>query len=736
MQKKHHSLRQAAEKTLAKKRPTTSGSIASEILLHELRVHQIQLEMQNEDLRRTQKLLAESRNRYIELYDFSPVGYLTLSQEGTITQINPTGADLLGQPPENLLKRQFKTFVPPKYHQHIDLLLKNITHQDERPVTEVMLKRRDGSVFHAELIYRCLTPEEGVPVIHIAMTDVSERKQAELQLQIAATAFESQEGMLIMNATPVILRANSAFTRITGYSTEEAIGNKIALLDAGCHAPEFYSAIWECVVRNGFWQGEVWIRRKNGETFPAWFTISIVHGSNGDLTHYVATLTDHTLRKAEEDKIKHLAYYDSLTELPNRQYLLSRLQQALAHSVRSGREGALLFIDLDNFKMLNDTLGHNMGDLLLQQVAQRLNTCIREGDTVARLGGDEFVVMLEDLSPDLQEAADQIEAVGEKILDTLNIIYDLNGHPYHSTPSIGATLFHGHTDSIAELLKSADLAMYHAKSAGRNALRFFDPEMQANVNARISLEEELRSGLKNEEFTLHYQSQVNSIGNMTGAEALLRWQHPTRGLLLPEHFFSLAEDTGLMIPIGLWVINEVCRQLADWENLSDMSHMSLAVNISPRQFRQSDFINQVKSAINDSGANPTKLCLELAENMIGQNLEDSVAKMSALKSLGVRLALDNFGRDSCSLSYLKRLPLDQLKIGHPFVQGIANNRCDAAIVKSIVILGEGLKVGVIANGVDSAEQLRALRHSACSAFQGFLFSQPVTVETLRKMQLH
>lgn len=735
MQKKHHPLRQVAEKTLARKQQDLSEGKANEALLHELRVHQIELEMQNEDLQRTQKLLADSRKRYIDLYDFSPVGYLTLSLEGTISQINPTGADLLGQPREALLKRQIKTFVSPECHPQLDLILRTTIQQDERPVAELSLKRLDGTVFSAELIYRRLTPDDGTPVIHIAMSDVSDRKQAELQLRIAATAFESQEGMLIMNAEPAILRVNSAFTRITGYSTEAAIGRKITLLDAGRHAPEFYSAMWEVVARNGFWQGEIWSKRNNGETFPAWITISVVRGSYGQITHYVMTLTDHTLRKAEEEKIKHLAYYDSLTQLPNRQFLLNRLQQALALSIRSGREGALLFIDLDNFKALNDTLGHNMGDLLLQQVAQRLNTCIREGDTVARLGGDEFVIMLEDLSPNLQEAADQIEAVGEKILDTLNKTYDLDGQPYHSTPSIGATLFHGHTDSVAELLKSADLAMYHAKSAGRNALRFFDPEMQAAVNARIRLEDELRQGLKDGQFILHYQAQVDIDGLMTGAEALLRWEHPTRGLLSPKQFISLAEDTGLIIPIGRWVLDTACQQLADWAATEDMGHISLAVNISPREFRQADFVAQVSMALTKSGANPKKICFELTENLFGQNLKDSVTKISALRSIGARFSLDNFGFGTCSLSYLKQISLDQLKIAPLFVQGISNNRCDEAIVKSVLILGQGLDISVIAEGVETVEQLNALRDSNCRAFQGFLFGNPCSANALRILQL-
>lgn len=685
---------------------------------------------------RTPDLFTRFHDRHVGLFDFLPIDYLTITLDGVILQINPTGAELLGQRRENLIKRQFRSFVIPEHQQNIDLLLRTATQKNGRLVTELSLKRLDGTVIHTELFYRRLTTNGGPPAIHIAMTDISERKQVELELRIAAAAFESQQGILIMNGEPVILRVNRAFSQLTGYSTEESQGRTLSLLDAGCHAPTFYLAIWECVARRGFWQGEVGSRRKNGETFPAWVSISAVHGDDGNLAHYVATLTDHTLRKAEEEQMKFMAHYDSLTKLPNRQFLLMRLQQAVALSIRSGREGALLFIDLDNFKILNDTLGHDMGDLLLQQVAQRLNTCIREGDTVARLGGDEFVILLEGLSTDLQEAADQVEAVGEKILATLNQIYDLAGHPYHNTPSIGATLFHGRTESVSELFKSADLAMYHAKAAGRNALRFFDPEMQAAVNARIHLEEELRQALQKGQLILHYQAQVDNDGHMTGAEALLRWQHPTRGLLPPERFISLAEDTGLIIPMGYWVLNTVCQQLADWAAVKEMAHMNLAVNISPRQFCQEDFVTQVSSALNETGANPQRLCFELAENMLGQNLEDAVAKMSALKSLGTRLALDHFGHGPCSISYLRRLPLDQLKIGHRFIQEIANNHCDPVIVKSIVILGDGLNVAVIADRVETAEQLRALRHSDCRAFQGFLFSQPGTAEALGKTQLN
>ena len=732
---KHHALRGRAEAKLAQTPSTAIGPSTAEELLHELQVHQIQLEMQNEALHRAQTLLAESHARYVELYDFSPVAYLTLTPEGMISRTNPMGAELLGQPRDRLLKRHFKYFFLPECHGCIDHLITDAVLQDKPLVAELELKRVNGSVLNTEMICRRMSAPDSPPVLHVAMTDIGVRKQAELQLRIAATAFESQEGMLVMDSGQVILRVNGAFGDITGYTAEETVGRKLSLLDSMRHNDRFYSMMWGAAARTGSWQGEAWCRRKNEEAFPAWLTITAVRGDNGAITHYVGTLTDNTLRKAEEEKIKHLAFYDSLTQLPNRQLLLNRLQQALAASIRSGREGALLFIDLDNFKALNDSLGHSMGDLLLQQVAQRLNTCIREGDTVARLGGDEFVVMLEDLSENVQEAADQIEAVGEKILSTLNINYDLDGNDYHSTPSIGATLFHDHRDSVTELLKSADLAMYHAKAAGRNILRFFDPKMQAAVTARITLEAELRDGLQKAHFILHYQAQVNQDGQLVGAEALLRWQHPVRGLLAPADFLALAEDSGLIIPIGQWVFETACRKLAVWAGLPATAHLRLAVNVSPREFRHPGFVSNALSTLQRIGADPRKLYLEFTESLLGRDLEENIAKMNALKSVGTRFTLDNFGYGISSLSYLKRLPLAQLKIGQPFVQNLLSGSADAAIAKSIVVLGQSLGLEIVAEGLEEAAQRDFLNRLGCSLYQGFLFGQPGPVEALREIQL-
>ena len=734
--KKRYLLRREAEAQAARQPPATNVSKDAEKLLHELRVHQIQLEMQNESLLQAQTLLAESHERYVELYDFSPVGYLTLTAEGTISQINPAAADLLRRPREKLLKRPFRNFVLPESVERMNGLLTGALEYDESALTELMLKRADGSFFHAELVCRRKFPPHGPPVLHIAISDISDRKRAEQQMRIAATAFESQEGMFIMNADRVILRVNSAFSRITGYTSVAALGQEMNLLSSSCHDPDFYAGIWEAAARTGSWQGEIWSRRQDGEVFNGWLTLSAVCGEGESISHYVGTLTDNTLRKAEEERVKHLAFYDSLTQLPNRQLLLNRLQQALAASIRSGREGALLFIDLDNFKRLNDTLGHSMGDLLLQQVAQRLTTCIREGDTVARLGGDEFVVMLEDLSENLQEAAEQIEAVGEKVLLTLNRPYDLDGHEYHSTPSIGATLFHHHKDSVAELLKSADLAMYNAKAAGRNVLRFFDPEMQAVVTARIRLEADLREGLSKGQFILYYQPQVDDDEKLTGAEALLRWQHPVRGLLTPPEFLSLAEQTGLIVPLGCWVLETACRQLAAWSAHAETAHLSIAVNISPHEVRHPDFIRNVLSTLERTGANPQNLELELTESLLGRDLEDTAAKMAILKAAGVGFALDNFGHGSSSLSALKRLPLNQLKIGHPFVHNLLTEPNDAAMAKSIVALAQSLGLDVISEEVETVGQRDFLKSVGCQAYQGYFFGSPAPVEDLKIAHSH
>ena len=401
--------------------------------------------------------------------------------------------------------------------------------------------------------------------------------------------------------------------------------------------------------------------------------------------------------------------------------------------MRSGQDGALLFIDLDNFKNLNDTLGHDIGDLLLQHVAQRLESCVREGDTVARLGGDEFVVMLENLSEKDIESAAQTEAIGEKILSTLNQSYRLGTHEYHSTPSIGVTLFNDHKHGIEELLKQADIAMYQAKKSGRNTLRFFDPKMQDSINTRAALEDELHKALENRQFHLHYQIQVDSSHRPYGAEALIRWIHPERGLVSPADFIPLAEETGLIMPIGQWVLDTACAQIKAWQKKSLTRDLILAVNISAQQFRQVDFVAQVQSAVLRHAINPSLLKLEITESMLLESIEEIIASMNTLKEIGIRFSLDDFGTGYSSLQYLKRLPLNQLKIDQSFVRDLVTDSSDRAIVHTIIAMAHSLNLDVIAEGVETEEQLQFLMNMDCTHFQGYLFSRPVAIEQFEEL---
>ena len=604
--------------------------------------------------------------------------------------------------------------------------------QQRREQFETRHKRKDGTLFDVEVSGMPLDLK-GQPVMFYSSRDITERKKYESEIRIAATAFESQEGMSVTDANGKILRVNQAFTNITGYTAVEVIGKSSSILKSGRHDADFYKAIWESVSSTGAWEGEIWNRRKNGEVHPEHLTITAVKSAEGIVTNYVSTLTDITLTKAAEDEIKHLAFYDPLTRLPNRRLLLDRLRQSLASIERSGRTGALLFIDLDNFKTLNDTLGHDIGDILLQQVANRLESCVREGDTVARLGGDEFVIMLEDLSKDSIEAAEQTELVGNKVLSTLNQTYQLAAHEYHNTPSIGATLFSDNSQSIDDLMKQADIAMYQSKKAGRNTLHFFDPKMQETIDTRATLERELRNALDKQQFQLYFQLQVDGIQEdgthrPIGAEILIRWLHPEHGLISPAQFIPLAEETGLILPIGQWVLDTACAQIKRWEQHDIAKGFVLAVNVSAKQFRQEDFVDKVKVVVNHHAINPNLLKLELTESLLLENIEDTISTMSELRNFGVQFSLDDFGIGYSSLQYLKRLPLDQLKIDQSFVRDIAFDSSDSAIVRTIIAMARSLNLNYIAEGVETEEQKQLLLNMGCTHYQGFLYGKPMSIE--------
>lgn len=467
---------------------------------------------------------------------------------------------------------------------------------------------------------------------------------------------------------------------------------------------------------------------KNCKAFCSHIRLTAERNLHGEIVSVMGVGHDITELNSQRLKIREIAFYDPLTNLPNRRLLIDRLQLALISSERSGMQSALIIIDLDNFKTLNDTLGHDHGDLLLQQVAQRLTACVRQEDTVARMGGDEFVIILENLSEKPQEAAFQVEAFGEKILAILNQPYQLANHSRHSTPSIGVVIFDGNSISIEELMKRADIAMYSAKKAGRNAIRFFDLDMQSAVEIRSSLEESMKQALTQQQFVLFYQAQVDNSGMIVGAEVLLRWQHPVQGMMLPEAFIAIAEETGLIINIGQWVLNSVCQQLKKWEKQPGKDQLHLAVNVSARQFLETEFVDQIIDILNTTEVDPARITLELTESMVLSNITEAASKMAALKKLGIKFAIDDFGTGHSSLSSLQKLPLDQLKIDQSFIHDIADNHDGVIIVQTIIAMANNLGMEVFAEGVETQAQKDFLVEHHCMNFQGYFFGEPMPVD--------
>ncbi|MGR9088695.1 MAG: EAL domain-containing protein, partial [Gammaproteobacteria bacterium] len=498
------------------------------------------------------------------------------------------------------------------------------------------------------------------------MIDITEQKQAEEQLRLAATTFESQQGIMITDKNAKILRVNKAFTEITGYSQEHIEGKNPRLLQSGQHDGEFFQHFWNQLESKGRYEGEIWNRRINGEIYPQWQTVTAVKNDSGKITHYVSVFSDITEKKTAETKIHALAYYDPLTNLPNRRLLLDRFDHEITIAQRHQKFGAVIFLDLDHFKVLNDTQGHLVGDELLIQVASRLSSVLRKEDTPARIGGDEFVVLLHAESDSLPQAAEHTRTVAEKIREKLNEPFLLNQYLHRLSPSIGIALFPDHCESPDKILQQADIAMYRSKTNGRNTISFFHPTMQQASDARLQLEQNLRTAVEKGRFLLHYQPQINENGEAFGAEALIRWNHPEKGLLAPGEFISIAEESSIILDIGSWVLNEACRQIKTW--LAAGYHSPhISININAHQFRQKDFVRQVEEAVRNSGISPDLLGIELTESLMIDDIEEAIAKMMALKKLGIAIAIDDFGTGYSSLMYLKRLPIDVLKIDRLFI---------------------------------------------------------------------
>jgi len=551
--------------------------------------------------------------------------------------------------------------------------------------------------------------------------DITERKRIELDLHIAAVAFESQEAMVITDTASIILRINKAFTESTGYTEQEAVGRKISLLKSGRHDAAFYAAMWESVLSIGTWQGEIWDRRKNGEIYPKWLSITAVKGSDGVITHYVGTHTDITERKASEEQIKLLAFYDPLTRLPNRRLLNERLKHAINMERRDGRQLGLLMLDLDRFKAVNDSLGHLAGDELLQQVAARITARLRDVDMVARMGGDEFVVLLEDIA----QPEDAARVAKEIITDLTEPFCLTQSDNVQIGASIGISLYPQHGDSPEMLMDHADAALYRAKDIGRGCFAYFSEDLTLAARERMALETRLRRAVEQQELRVFYQPQVDiASGCIVGAEALVRWQDPVEGLVSPIRFIPIAEETGLIVEIGAWVLRETCRQGCLWLE-GELPPLTLAVNVSPYQFRRGDICALVATVLSDTGFPPEQLELEITESGLMDNHDNAAAILNNLRALGVRLAIDDFGTGYSSLSYLKHFPLDVLKIDKSFIDDIPFHQDDMEIAATIVAMGHILGFKILAEGVETPEQLAFLQEKGCDMYQGYIKSKPV-----------
>ena len=545
-------------------------------------------------------------------------------------------------------------------------------------------------------------------------------------LQLAQKIIEhSLDGVMVTDANTVVVSVNPAFTQITGYTPDEIVGASPAMLRSGRHDKAFYDGMWQSLSEHGSWQGEIWNRRKDGEIYPEMLTITAIHDDGGNVSNYAAVFSDISRLKDDEAKIRSLAYYDALTGLPNRRLLQDRLAMALSHARRTHGRVGVLFIDLDRFKRINDSLGHEVGDQLLLQIAERLRGRLRENDTLARLGGDEFLAVLSNVAD-----GEATHLTASRLLDALIEPVRIRDHELYVGASIGISLFPDDGAEAGMLIKHADIAMYQAKDSGRNAVRRFRHDMNTRTEEHISLESDLYLALTSEQFRLHFQPLVRiSDGKTIAAEALIRWQHPRRGWVMPGDFIPLAEESGLIVPIGEWVMNEACRQLMRWHAEGQVG-LRIMINLSARQFRDQQLLVQVRRMLDATGAPPEHVTFELTESMLIDDQERAIETLGALKSLGFRLAIDDFGTGYSSLAYLKRFPIDELKLDRMFVREIAENKGDEAIARAIIELAHSLNLTVVAEGVEDRAQLERLALHGCEVAQGFLLGRPGEASSL------
>ncbi len=641
--------------------------------------------------------------------------------DGRIIDVNDRMLDFYGVTKEEALSMTIEghfsgadndmSFLPMAWHKVLEGETMLFEWKARRP--------HDGSEFEVEVFLRKIVLS-GQDAIIANVRDITGRKKMEQDLMLAAKVFDNSiEGISITDTRGVMEMVNPAFTQITGYTAAEAIGRNPRILKSKHHTPEFYKEMWNSLKRNGQWSGEIWNRRKNGEAYPEWLNISAIYDNNGTTTHYVGVFHDITEIKKNQEAIQYQAHHDALTGLPNRTLFQDRLLMALNHAQRHHQKVAVLFLDLDNFKNVNDSLGHACGDLLLKEIASRLALTVREEDSIARLGGDEFTVILAEAGTLEVEG---VARIAKRIIDEINMPIMLQDHELFVGASIGISIYPDDGTDPAILTKCADMAMYRAKEHGRNNFQFFTPGLEAKALQRMSLETEFRKALDQKELTVHYQPKVSlESGAICGFEALVRWKRLDGCMVAPSDFIPLAEETGLIVPLGEFVLDAACAQLRQW---LDCGHggLTMAVNISARQFWFNDLPETILSVVERHGVAPGSIELELTESLLMHNVDKAITTLRHLKEMGFRLALDDFGTGYSSLYYLKRFPIDLLKIDRSFVMDIPDNSDDMAIAESIVSLARSMKLTVTAEGVETAAQLAFLKQVGCDNFQGYLFS--------------
>jgi diguanylate cyclase (GGDEF)-like protein/PAS domain S-box-containing protein len=657
----------------------------------------------------------------------SPASVIITSTDGTIEYVNPkfeavsgySAEEAIGQNPR-ILKSGDKTTG--EYKTMWTTLLAG---KEWRGVFHN--KRKDGTIYWEAASISPLRDEAGKITHFIAVKeDITAQKRAEDQLRMNATVFDTtSEGIMVTDADNLIKTVNPAFSRITGYEAEEVIGRSPKLLSSGRHTDAFYQQLWSTVLQNGYWSGEIWNRRKDGSVYPEWLSIAAIKGGNGMVKEYVAVFSDISKHKQDEEKIRYQANFDALTGLPNRSLLNDRLSQAILAANRENWKLALLFIDLDQFKVVNDTFGHVMGDELLQQVARRIRQCVREADTVARFGGDEFVILIQDVT-DLEAPA----LVASKLITEVTRSFTLYEREIFIGASIGITVYPDDAHTPDALLRNADMAMYKAKERGRNNYQFFTASMQRQTIERQQMEQDLRQALLRDELELYYQPVIDTQNNrVCSVEALLRWNHAKKGCIPPDLFIPLAEDCGLIAPIGKWVVKQACTQLGQWQRYGH-DQLSVAINLSSRQRElglETDYLTQV---LEEAGVNAQSVTLEITESLLMRDTEESVAWLSRFKDLGVMLSVDDFGTGYSSLSYLKRFPVDVIKIDRSFIKDLPDDKDSITLVRTIIAMAHSLELGLVAEGVESAAQRAFLTDEGCSMLQGYYYAKPMSVKEL------